>query len=42
MVGLAIAIDFGGLAVLPMVAYHIEQLLIDTVLADRLRRAKDG
>jgi sodium/bile acid cotransporter 7 len=37
MVGLAIAIDFGGLAVLPMVAYHVEQLLIDTVLAERLR-----
>jgi sodium/bile acid cotransporter 7 len=37
MVGLAIAIDFGALAVLPMVAYHVEQLLIDTVLADRLR-----
>lgn len=39
MVGLAIAIEFGGLAVLPMVAYHFEQLLIDTVLADRLRAA---
>lgn len=38
MVGLAIAINFGGLAVLPMVAYHVEQLLIDTLLADRLRR----
>lgn len=38
MVGLAIAIKFGGLTVLPMVAYHVEQLLIDTVLADRLRR----
>jgi sodium/bile acid cotransporter 7 len=38
MIGLAIAIDFGGLAVLPMVAYHFEQLLIDTMLADRLRR----
>jgi sodium/bile acid cotransporter 7 len=38
MVGLAIAIEFGGLAVLPMVAYHVEQLLIDTLLADRLRR----
>jgi sodium/bile acid cotransporter 7 len=37
MVGLAIAIDFGGLAVLPMVAYHVEQLIIDTVLAERLR-----
>ena len=38
MVGLAIAVEFGGLAVLPMVAYHVEQLLIDTVLADWLRR----
>ncbi len=38
MIGLAIAIDFGGSAVLPMVAYHFEQLLIDTVLADRLKR----
>jgi sodium/bile acid cotransporter 7 len=38
MVGLAIAIDFGGLAVLPMVAYHVMQLLIDTVLADWLQR----
>jgi sodium/bile acid cotransporter 7 len=36
MVGLAIAVDFGGLAVLPMLAYHVEQLLIDTLLADRL------
>ena len=43
MVGLAIAIEFGGLAVLPMVAYHVEQLLIDTVLADRLRQMRaDG
>jgi solute carrier family 10 (sodium/bile acid cotransporter), member 7 len=39
MVGLAIAIEFGGLAALPMVAYHFEQLLIDTILADRLRAA---
>ena len=35
MVGLAIALQFGGLTVLPMLAYHIEQLLIDTLLADR-------
>jgi sodium/bile acid cotransporter 7 len=41
MVGLAIAIDFGGLAVLPMVAYHVEQLLIDTVLVDWLRRRNE-
>lgn len=37
MVGLAIALSFGGLTVLPMLAYHIEQLLIDTLLADRFR-----
>ncbi len=37
MVGLAIALEFGGLAVLPMVAYHVEQLLIDTFLAGRYR-----
>lgn len=35
MVGLAIALEFGGLAILPMLAYHIEQLLIDTLLAGR-------
>ena len=37
MVGLAVALEFGGLAVLPMLAYHVEQLLIDTLLADRCR-----
>lgn len=37
MVGLAIALSFGGLTVLPMLAYHIEQLLIDTLLADKFR-----
>ena len=40
MVGLTIAVQFGGLAVLPMVAYHVLQLVIDTLLADRLRRKK--
>ena len=35
MVGLAIALPFGGLTVLPMLVFHIEQLLIDTLLADR-------
>jgi sodium/bile acid cotransporter 7 len=39
MVGLAVALEFGGLAVLPMVAYHVEQLVIDTLLADRCRNA---
>jgi sodium/bile acid cotransporter 7 len=41
LVGLGIAIGyanvFGPLAVLPMVAYHITQLLVDTLIADRLR-----
>lgn len=35
MVGLAIALPFGGLTILPMLAYHIEQLLIDTLVAER-------
>jgi sodium/bile acid cotransporter 7 len=38
MAGLAVAVKFGGLAVLPMVAYHVEQLILDTLIADRLRR----
>jgi sodium/bile acid cotransporter 7 len=42
MIGLAIALDFGGLAVLPMMAYHVEQLLIDTLLADRWRDSRRG
>jgi len=37
MVGLAIALPFGGLTVLPMLVYHVEQLMIDTLLADRFR-----
>ncbi len=37
MVGLAIALPFGGLTVLPMLVYHLEQLFIDTLLADRFR-----
>lgn len=42
LVGLTVAVeDFGALAlaVLPMVAYHVGQLLVDTVIADRLRAA---
>jgi len=39
MVGLAVALEFPGLAILPMLAYHVLQLLIDTVLADRCREA---
>jgi sodium/bile acid cotransporter 7 len=37
MVCLAIALPFGGLTILPMLAYHVEQLLIDTFIADRLK-----
>jgi len=39
-VGLVVALQFGGLVVLPMLAYHVEQLLIDTLLADQLRVSK--
>lgn len=39
MVGLFIAIEyFGGLAILPMVTFHILQLFIDTLVADRWAR----
>lgn len=39
MVGLSISITyFGGLAILPMVAYHIAQLFLDTIVADRWRQ----
>ena len=39
MVGLDIGLQyFGGLTILPMVTYHVCQLLADTVIADRLRR----
>jgi sodium/bile acid cotransporter 7 len=37
MVGLAIALTIPGLTILPMLSYHVEQLLIDTVLAGRLK-----
>ena len=40
MVGLAIALEFGGLAILPMLAYHVEQLLLDTVLAGRYQLSR--
>jgi sodium/bile acid cotransporter 7 len=42
MIGLAITVDFGGLAVLPMMAYHVGQLLVDTLLADRLRAGENA
>ncbi len=36
MVGLQIAID-AGFSVLPMIIYHIAQLILDTIIADRWR-----
>lgn len=39
MVGLHIARDyFSGLAMLPLIAYHVSQLFLDTLVADRLRK----
>ena len=42
MVGLQIAIDM-GVSILPMIAYHIGQLFVDTVIADYWKkRSNDG
>ena len=40
-VGLAIALSIGCLAIIPMLAYHVEQLLIDRALASWLRTKGD-
>ena len=38
VVGLHLAVTYyGGLAILPMVTYHVFQLLFDTIIADKLR-----
>ncbi len=37
MVGVYVALEIDSLAALPLVAYHVTQLLVDTVLVDRLR-----
>ncbi len=37
MVGLQVCMEL-GFNIIPMVAYHVSQLLIDTIVADRLRR----
>jgi sodium/bile acid cotransporter 7 len=42
MVGIHIASShFGGLTILPMVAYHVGQLVLDTIIADRLRKRSE-
>ncbi|MDP6444926.1 MAG: bile acid:sodium symporter [Pirellulaceae bacterium] len=38
MVGLQVCLDL-NLSILPMVTYHVGQLIIDTLIADRLKRA---
>ncbi|MEZ6116379.1 MAG: bile acid:sodium symporter [Pirellulaceae bacterium] len=39
MIGLHIALNyFGGLAILPMVTYHVSQLLLDTFIVDAWRK----
>ena len=38
MVGAYLAQTIGPLAILPMVAYHAAQLVIDTLIADRWRQ----
>ena len=40
-VGIGIALEFGGLAIFPMIAYHMLQLLIDTLFVDRVRSTTD-
>ena len=40
MVPIHIALGFGGLTMLPVVAYHVSQLTIDTLVADWLRRRR--
>lgn len=46
LIGLDIAVEyigqFGGLALIPMVTYHVAQLLVDTVIADRFRVAGEA
>jgi sodium/bile acid cotransporter 7 len=37
MIGLKVALDY-GISILPMVTFHVAQLLIDTLIADRLAR----
>ena len=38
MAGLAVALEFPGLVALPMVVFHVIQLVADTLIADGCRR----
>jgi sodium/bile acid cotransporter 7 len=42
MVGVYLAMAVGPLAILPMVAYHAAQLIVDTLIADWLRQRPAG
>ncbi len=37
MIGLKMALDC-GVSIIPMVAFHVGQLLLDTFIADRMRK----
>ena len=37
IVGLSMAVDAGG-SILPMISYHVGQFLVDTLIAERLKR----
>ena len=41
MVGLQVAMD-AQVSILPMVTYHVGQLIVDTLIADRMRRSSSG
>ncbi len=41
-VALALSLEYGELTILPVLAHHILQLVIDTFIADRLRHTDDG
>jgi sodium/bile acid cotransporter 7 len=40
MVGLQVSLDL-GFNIIPILSYHVSQLLVDTVIADRLRRGHE-
>ena len=42
MIGLEVALMFGGLAALPIITYHVLQLIADTMLVDRLKEESRG
>jgi sodium/bile acid cotransporter 7 len=42
MIGLEVALMFGGLAALPIITYHVLQLIADTMLVDRLKEEPRG